>query len=292
MKTKLNLIFFISTIIVTNVNVLGSPSDSSSIFPIISNWKLNQIKTYNSSNLYMPIDGAADLFLRYNFDEMLATEYNCDSNYITVEVYIYKTPIDAFGIYSQEKPGRDIYFKIGVQGYKEDDYLNFLAGKYYIKIRVQKVNEMSLAAMNDIASKLALGLNNNASFPVIFNTFPSEGKTLFSEKYISKDVLGYNFLHSSYQVEYNNSEKKFTIFVIKGTNENDALSMLKNYFKFLKQPTDDMSDGLYQVFDSHNGLVTILKTNKYLICIRGNNEMEENIKLLNEMKVKIELLKE
>lgn len=292
MKTKLYHILFIASLVIININVLGSTSDSTSIFPVISNWKLNGIKTYNSSNLYTPIDGAADLFLRYNFEEMLATEYDRDSNYIIVEVYKHKTPLDAFGIYSQEKPDKNIYFNIGVQGYKEEDYLNFLAGQYYIKIRVGKVNEMSLAVMSDIASKLALKLNKDGSYPAIFGTFPSEGKILFSEKYISRDVLAYNFLHSSFQVEYNSNGKKFTIFAIKGTNESDASNMLKSYFKFLKQPADDMSDGLYQVYDPHNGLIIIMKTGKYLLCISGNNAMEENIKLLNEMKIKIDLLKE
>jgi hypothetical protein len=278
--------------ILKNFSILSSTNDSLGIFPAISNWSRGEIKTYNSSNLYAPIDGAADLFLRYNFEEMQATEYKRDSNYITIEVYKHKTPVDAFGIYSQEKPDRDIFFNIGVQGYKEEDYLNFLAGQYYVKMRVWKVNENSTAAMNEIASKLALKLNNNAVFPKIFSAFPLENKIAFSEKYITRDVLGYTFLHSSFQVEYNNNEKKYTIFVLKGSNYADALKMLKSYFKFLKQPADDMPDGLYQVYDPHNGLITILKSGLYLLCIRGNAAMEENIKLLNDMKVKIDLLKE
>jgi hypothetical protein len=292
MRIKKNLALLILFSILKNFNIFGVAFDTTCIFPVISNWSRGEIKTYNSSNLYTPIDGAADLFLRYNFEEMRATEYKRDSNYLTIEVYRHKTNVDAFGIYSQEKPDRNIFFNIGVQGYKEEDYLNFLAGKYYVKMRVWIVNESSLAVMNEIAIKLALCLNENASFPKIFNTFPLENKIAFTEKYISRDVLGYTFLHSSFQVEYKNNEKKYTVFVLKGLTDADAFTMLKSYFKFLKQPTDDMTDGLYQVYDPHNGLITILKSGLYLLCIRGNGTMEDNIKLLNEMKIKVDLLKE
>lgn len=291
MKIKFTLLLFIVSSVIRYADSYCSTSDTTVAFPDISGWNRAEIKSYNSANLYTPIDGAADLFLRYNFEEMQATEYTCDSNYITVEVYRHKTPTDAFGIYSQEKPDKNIYFNIGVQGYKEDDYLNFLAGRFYLKIRVWKVNEKSLKVMNDLASQLAQSLNNKAIFPVIFAAFPSEGRIPFSEKYISRDVLGYNFLHSSFQIEYKKDEKLFTVFVLKGSNGEDALGMLRSYFKYLKQPTDDMSDGLYQVVDKHNGVITVLKSDKYLLCIRGNSSMEDNIKILNEIKIRIEQLK-
>jgi hypothetical protein len=293
MKTKIFLLLIIIFSFIGSINISGSVSDSSGIFPVIQTWSRSEIKSYNSNNLYSPIDGAADLFLRYNFEEMLSTEFHADSNYINVEVYRHKTPVDAFGIYSQEKPDRNIYFKIGVQGYKDEDYLNFLAGCYYVKMRVWKINQNSLAAMNEIASKLAATLNNNSTYPIIFSIFPVDGKIAFSDKYISRDVLGYNFLHTSFQTDYaSETGKKYTIFIIKGASENEALGMLKSYFKLLKQPTDDLSDGLYQVYDPHNGLITVLKSGSYLLCVKGENTMENNIKVLNEMKVKIDLLKE
>jgi hypothetical protein len=284
---KSSIFLIILTSIVTNGYSLDSSTDSAGLFPNIANWKRGEIKSYTPENLYTPIDGAADLFLRYNFEEMKATEYTCDSNYISVEVYRHKTPLDAFGVYSQERPEYDIYYNIGVQGYKESDYLNFLAGRHYVKMRANKANEKSLAAMNEIASNLAMNLNNNASFPVIFNAFPTEGRIPYSEKYISQDVLGYRFLHTSFQVSYNAKGNVYKIFVLAGLNEQDALKMLTDYFNYLKQPAGDASEGLYQVLDKYNGVIVILKSGKYLLCTQGNISMEESIRLLNDMKTKI-----
>lgn len=272
---------------IANVDSVCLTTDSTDIFPVILNWKCGEIKTYDPENLYIPIDGAADMFLRYNFEEMMATEYTRDSNYINVEVYKHKTLIDAFGVYSQERPENNIYFDIGVQGYKESDYLNFLAGCYYIKMRVWKVNENSHVAMNEIATELAEKLNNNASFPDIFSVFPGEGRIPFSEKYISQDVLGYSFLHSSFQVDYNINGNAFTIFALIGKDEQDAISMLEEYLIYLKQPANDTSDRLYHVVDKYNGPITILKSGKNLLCVRGNISVEESKRLLNELEIKL-----
>jgi hypothetical protein len=284
---KSSILLILLTAIVTNGYSHDSSTDSTSLFPTITNWKLNEIKTYTPLNLYTPIDGAADLFLRYNFEEMTAVEYTCDSNYISVEVYRHKTPVDAFGVYSQERPEYNIYFNIGVQGYKESDYLNFLAGRHYIKMRTNKASEKSMKAMSEIAYDMAKNLNNNASFPVIFNAFPTEGRIPFSEKYIPIEVLGYRFLHTSFQVGYNSKGNVYKIFVLAGLNEQDALKMLNDYFNYLKQPLGDTSDELYQVLDKYNGAIVILKSRKYLLCTQGNISMEESIRLLNDMKTKI-----
>jgi hypothetical protein len=283
---KPSILLILLTLTVTNSYSLDSSTDSS-LFPNIKNWKRGEIKTYTPENLYTPIDGAADLFLRYNFEEMTATEYATDSNYISVEVYRHKTPVDAFGVYSQERPEYNIYFNIGVQGYKESDYLNFLAGRHYVKVRANKADEKSMAAMTEIASVMAKNLNNNASFPVIFNAFPSEGRIPFSEKYIPKEVLGYRFLHTSFQAGYNTNGNVYKIFVLAGLDEQDAVKMLNDYFNYLKQPASDTYEGLFQVLDKYNGAIVILKSGKYLLFTQGNISMEESIRLLNEMKTKL-----
>ncbi|HEY4785976.1 MAG TPA: DUF6599 family protein [Bacteroidales bacterium] len=261
--------------------------DSSNLFPVIESWSLSEKKVYNASNLYNPIDGAADMFLSYNFEEMQAVDYTCDSDYISVEVYRHKTPIDAFGAYSQERPDRNIYFEIGVQGYKEGDYINFLAGRYYIKIRTWRANEKSLKAMHEIARKQAEALNGNTKFPGIFSIFPEKGRIPFSEKYFNENVLGFKFLHSSFEVSYSLDNRSFTLFLLKSQNESEVKNMLEEYFKYLKLTVDDMSDKLYTIDDMYNGKMFILKSGNYLICARGEIA-EENIKdVLNEIKGKI-----
>jgi hypothetical protein len=287
MINKLNTI--ICTIILAGL--AGSLSaqapipDTTQLFPEIKNWVRGEIKHYTSDNLYQPIDGAADLFLRYNFEEMQSASYTADSNYISVEIYRHATPDDAFGIYSQERPRKEIYFNIGIQGYKEYDYINFLSGRCYVKLRCAQANQASLQTMETIAKKIAEKVSDQSVFPKIFSALPTEGRIKYSEKYIALDILGYSFLHSSFEAEYQRGSKNFTLFILRGTDENDVIEMMRAYFKHLKEPISDFPDGMYEVSDKYNGRIGLYKVGRYILCCKGRFSTDDDITMLNEMKL-------
>jgi hypothetical protein len=262
-------------------------NNSSKIFPEIPGWKIENFKSYTSNDLYTAINGAAELFLKYNFIEMSRADYLRDSNYITVEVYEHETPIDAFGVYSRERPDKNIYFEIGVQGYKEYDYLYFNAGQYYIKIRTLKLDTVSQKAMQDIAGGIALQLNGNAVFPQLFDLFPLGNKVIFSEKYYNESILGFDFLHSSYEVTYKKDNQEFVLFILEGEDEEDANKMIAGYFAYFKIPFEENKRGFFILDDRYNGEICILKKNKYLICSRGQIDAIEGEKLLLEIGSKL-----
>ncbi|MHB9098605.1 MAG: DUF6599 family protein, partial [Syntrophales bacterium] len=90
-------------------------------FPEMAGWKQSgEIQIYSRENLYDYIDGAADLYLKYDFQELKVADYENDRKAsVTIEVYRHKTPVHAFGIYSQERLGDANYLDIGAQGYGE-----------------------------------------------------------------------------------------------------------------------------------------------------------------------------
>ena len=268
--------FLICSICLTNMLASENPI----LFPDIKDWTKKETAVYSPHNLYEPINGAADMFLAYNFEEMQSTSYEKGENYIRVEVYRHKTPIDAFGAYSQEKPDKDIYVSIGVQGYKEVDYFNFVAGKYYIKIRAWKVNKASLKAMDEIAKKQSSTLNGDAKYPELFGYFPKENRVQYSEKYINEFILGYKFLHSSFEVKYSSENDKYVLFVLKGDNEEDARTMLTNYLAKQNQADEQIQDKFYTINDKYNGTIYILKSGKHLICSNGSISEDLSKKLL------------
>jgi hypothetical protein len=280
---------YTSIILLALVSVLQITAiDKTNVFPDIENWKYGEIKSWNGNNLYVPINGAADLFLAYNFEEMLQTDYMKDSNYISVEVYRHRTPEDAYGVYSQEKPQSDIYFDIGVQGYKEDDYICFVAGNNYIKIRTHEANEQSIIAMNDIAEKQAKALNGGARVPALFSFFPEENKIPFSEMYLNENIMGFSFLRHSYEVSYTGQDGKYTLFILKSDSEEDATSMLKAYLEYLKLPIDKLSDDFYAINDKYTGQIFLVKSDRYLICTRGKISEEMSRHILTELAEKLE----
>ena len=92
------------------------------VFPDVGGWKqMDEIQTFTSKTLYEYINGAADLYLMYDFQELKVAEYqNGKKVSVTVDVYRHKTPIHAFGIYSQERLPDANFLDIGAQAYIED----------------------------------------------------------------------------------------------------------------------------------------------------------------------------
>src|SRR4030067_1660218 len=84
-------------------------------FPEIAGWKQSgEIQTFTPKTLYEYINGAADLYLAYDFQELKAAEYLNDKKAsVTVEIYRHKSPTNAFGIYSQDRLPGGKYLNIG-----------------------------------------------------------------------------------------------------------------------------------------------------------------------------------
>jgi len=105
-------------------------------FPRFPGWTFSPSETvYVPDNLWDLIDGAADVYLEYNFVDLhLGTYAKGENTEIRVEIYRHATPADAFGMYAQERNPKHSFMSIGVQAYREEGILNFLTGTYYVKI--------------------------------------------------------------------------------------------------------------------------------------------------------------
>ena len=185
-------------------------------FPEIAGWKQSgEIQTFTPRTLYEYINGAADLYLMYDFQELKVAEYyNEKKASVTVDVYHHKTPTHAFGIYSQERHPKANFINVGTQGYVEEEILNFIAGPYYVKITGYKIESGGQEVFFSFAKKVLENLKEKGTLPTLLNSFPLEGKVKNSEKFVAKNFLGYSFLHSAFTVDYELSGTKFKLFII------------------------------------------------------------------------------
>ena len=64
------------------------------VFPDVTGWKRSaKIQTFSPKTLFEYIDGAADLYLTYDFEELKVAEYQNEKKAsVTVDVYFHKTP--------------------------------------------------------------------------------------------------------------------------------------------------------------------------------------------------------
>jgi hypothetical protein len=228
-------------------------------FPEMSGWKQDgKTQLFSPKTLYEYINGAADLYLSYEFQDLNVAEYKGEKKAgVTVEVYRHKDPTQAFGIYSQERLANARFLEIGAQGYHEPNVLNFLTGPYYVKINGFNTGEDDEKVLMPFAKKVEEVLGEKNSLPRILSSFPQEGKKKNSEKFISKNFLGYSFFHSGYTADYEVSGKKFKILVIEGKDQGDCRAMMEKYLKQTGNEGQKPSEGSYRMKDVYHGEVDL-----------------------------------
>jgi hypothetical protein len=224
-------------------------------FPEMAGWKQSgEIQIYSRANLYDYIDGGADLYLKYDFQELKVAEYQNDRKAsVTIEVYRHKTPVHAFGIYSQERLSNANYLEVGAQGYSEKGVLNFLAADCYVKMSSVNAGPEEREVLLAFAKKVVENLGGKGSLPSILSSFPREGEKKNSEKFISREFLGYSFFHSAFTADYELSGKKFKLFLIEGIDQKDCRNMVQEYLKHTGNLQTKVEEGRFQLKDPYHG---------------------------------------
>ena len=224
-------------------------------FPEMAGWKQSgEIQIFSPANLYDYINGGADLYLKYDFQELKVAEYQNDRKVsVTIEVYRHKTPVHAFGIYSQERLGNANYLEIGAQGYSEKGVLNFLTADCYVKMSSVDAGPEDQAVLLAFAKKVVDNLGGKGSLPSILSSFPREGEKKNSEKFIAREFLGYAFFQSAFTADYELSGRKFKLFVIEGTDQNDCRNMIREYLKHTGNLQTKVEEGRFQLKDPYHG---------------------------------------
>jgi len=218
--------------------LLGKEKDPA-LFPLlpkVETWKFSEERqNYIPGNLYEYINGAAEIYLAYNFKELVVgqyeTEKDTDEASLSIEIYDMGNEKNSFGIYSAERFSESHFIPVGNQGYLEEGTLNFIVGKYYIKLLCFDCGEESDKVLKSFSSKIVKRVQDKGQLPPILNNFPEEGLVQNSERYILRNFMGYNFLHDGYVASYQLKGQEFDCFIIEGKNEEDAQSMLKQYLE-------------------------------------------------------------
>jgi len=241
------------------------PQPSPSLFPEVNGWKkIENVQVYSPESLYDYINGAADLYLTYDFKELKVGEFNRgDRASVIVEIYRHGSAANAFGIYSQERLANADFLDIGSQGYYEEKVLNFLCGSYYVKISSSGISGDDRNILVRFAEGTAQKLAGEKGFPPLLQAFPEEGRVKNTEKFIAKNFLGYSFFSSAFTADYQLADQKFKLFIMEASSREDARSRLQRYFQQLKRLQEDPAEKKYEISDPYHGNFGLFLKGKY-----------------------------
>ncbi len=256
-------------------------------FPEMSGWKIPEApQKFSPRTLYQYINGAADLYLAYEFQELNVAEYrNEQKAAVTVEIYRHKNPTQAFGIYSQERLATARYLDVGAQGYQEPTVFNFITGPYYVKINGYKTGPEDEKIMSSFGRKIEAALGGKTLLPEILSAFPADGKKENTEKFIAKDFLGYSFLHNGFTTDYEVAGKKFKIFAIEGRDPDDCRGMVEKYLAQNKSQAQ-VAQGAFRLKDPYHGEVDLFWKGRFIWGILELSDPALRSKVLKEIEAR------
>jgi hypothetical protein len=174
-------------------------------------WR-EQPRTYAPDTLYEYINGAADLYLSYGFEEVAVANYvkgEGDEGWITVDVYDMGAPLHAFGIYGSEMPPDVQPFPAGVQGYVSEGLIAFWRGDYYVKVML--IDGEDMEAARALARAAAECLPGAVEMPAELKRLPIGGRIAGSERYVKTSALGHRSLVEVVSAEYMVGETTATL---------------------------------------------------------------------------------
>jgi hypothetical protein len=269
-------------------------TDISTIFPTLEGWtQKGKPDVYTPDNLFEYINGAAEVFLSYDFQVLATITYeNQKKNSFTVDVYRHNDDRNGFGIYSAEKPQKGNFIPIGAQGYYEKGILNFLKGTYYVKMSGYDLGDNDKQVLTTAAEAIAEVLKGTVGFPTAAKCFPGKGKLTNSERYINQNFLGHSFLHSAFTADYEKDGRKFQVFIIECENAGGVEKILQSYLDFIKKKGIKVEENqnLYRFQDPYYrsyGTMNLKKSKNYLwgLFCKSNStaeffirEIEKNLK--------------
>jgi hypothetical protein len=202
------------------------------LLPRIPGWSFSEEpKLYGPESLFEYIDGAAEAFINYDMIDAAVGQFkqNGGKATLSVDVYDMGRPLNAFGIYTTERFAESRFLPIGVQGYLEEGTLNFLAGKYYVKIMAYDAGDKTEPVLRAFAAEILRKIGDPGTFPAVLKAFPTEGRIANSEKFILKSFLGLEFLKNGLTASYKTAGGSFDAFLIETASEGEAATLLKRY---------------------------------------------------------------
>ncbi|MCX8038295.1 MAG: hypothetical protein N3D11_14800 [Candidatus Sumerlaeia bacterium] len=127
------------------------------------------------------MNGAAELYLAFQFRGLDVWRYAHNDTTITVEAYEMGSPEEAFGVLSQDLGGEHV--GIGQESLYAGGLLRFWQGRWFFRILAEVETAESRAAVLDLGRALAAQIPAEGRRPKLLELLPREGLTSESIHY-------------------------------------------------------------------------------------------------------------
>jgi hypothetical protein len=168
----------------------GQGSESAQALPeagTIPGWNPSgEIQDFGRDNLYDLVDGQADSFFVYGFEDVAVREYaNAASQNLRIEVWQLAAPADAFGLFSISRAGQPVAMGNGGDG-DPGRRLDFWQDRYFVRLFAP--SSLDDTVLQAFAQEISARLPAGGAPPHLLERLPTEGLVQRSEVFFHSEI--------------------------------------------------------------------------------------------------------
>ena len=201
-----------------------------------------EVQVYDADTLFDYIDGEAELYFPYGFQEAAATTYGrtgAPGTTIDAGVYRMGSRLDAFGIYSNYRAPSAERVSVGCEGVLSHHQLVFYQDTYFVRLNgLGNADEIQTDLLS-CATAIAARLPGNETPPEELGILSFEGVDPGSVRYIGESLLGYAFLPRGLVANFDVERQSARVFLAMFVDQAAAGAGLDDYIAYLKEYNAD-----------------------------------------------------
>ena len=129
---------------------------------------------YQGDDLFFLINGGAEIYLEYGFKDVISASYENEKSIgFKAEIYQMLNDSAAYGIFSFNRSDKTIYHDIGDESIRQDDFLIFKKGHYYIVLTTQSNKEVQHIDLLKKAKLISAKIKDSGNVPVLADEYIS-----------------------------------------------------------------------------------------------------------------------
>jgi len=240
-----------------------------------------EARSYVADNLFEYMDGNAEGYLLYGFQNMHGVTCTKGGVTLVIDVSDFGDPDSAYGMFTANRDLRQPSAKLGMGGQILPRKAIFAKGQFFVEIAAEPEGDhtATLQAWSAALEKLQPG---SSQVPAALSWFPAEGQQ--SLRLVPESVLGIRILKRGYVAQYATG-KAFV--VTEDTPASAAAVMQKLRERFGETTKVQAGDEAFQATDKYLGKVCIIRKGRYLAGYGNVPEGQDAAKLAAALSSKL-----
>lgn len=235
-----------------------------------------QVTLFGPSSLWEHINGAAEQYLAFEFQELATAVYTrAAGGTATVEIYRMAGPVHAYGIHAQELSPSAARVAIGVEGRAGKNSVKYWTGDFYVKVLSPSASAAPQDEILALARAVSAGLGAPGKPPAQLGWFPPAGLVADSIRFVPADALGQSMFANAFEAKYAGAPEPSTLVIVPFASAEAARGALAKYEAFLggaakgAKKLSAPGDGGFTARESYYGLIVAVRSGSSLIISLG-----------------------